>query len=122
MRIKYQDDMPIVGISVAGKRRENQLNAHIDYAATVTIVPYKTVAELGLEFDGYSPIATGGGLAPIPFYKARVRAFDKNFDLRIGVLDLPQEAGISALVGRDILDSFKVCLNGKTKEIEVSEP
>jgi len=88
----------------------------------VSIVPLEAMPELGLEFRGYAPMATGGGLISLPFYVANVQAFNKNFDLRIGALDLPKEGGIGALIGRDMLDTFKICLNGKKQEIEVSDP
>ncbi len=121
MLFKYIDGMPIVKISVSGEREED-LNAHIDFAASKTIIPSNTAEKLGLRFAEYTPIATGAGVILLPLHAAKITAFGKTFDIRVGTLDLPKEGGVRALLGRDVLDSFKICLNGKRREIEVSDP
>ena len=122
MLFKYKDDMPIVSIEVSGNRGRNEFDAPIDYAASLSVVPYEAGEELGLEFEGFAPTATGGGVIGMPVYRAKAKAFGKDFDLRVGALQLPKESTIRALVGRNILDSFRICLDGKRKEMEVSDP
>jgi len=122
MLFKYKDDMPIVSIEVSGNRGRAEFDAHIDYAASLTVIPYQASEQLGLEFEGFAPTATGGGVIGMPVYRAMVKAFGKDFDLRVGVLELPEEGKIRALVGRNVLDSFRICLDGRRKEMEVSDP
>lgn len=86
MLLKYVDDMPIVKISVSGER-EAELNAHIDFAASKTIIPPNTAEKLGLRFAEYKSIATGAGVILLPLYVARVKEFGKAFDVRVGTLD-----------------------------------
>jgi hypothetical protein len=121
MLLKYTDNMPIVKISVSGEREE-EFDAYIDFAASKTIIPSDAAVKLGLRFAEYTPIATGAGVILLPLYVAKVKAFRRTFDIRVGSLNLPKEVGVRALLGRDVLDSFKICLNGKRKEIEVSDP
>ena len=122
MLFKYTDDMPIVKIVVSGEVREKEFDAYIDSASSKTMIPSDSIDELGLTFKEFVPIATGAGIILLPLYIVKVTAFGRIFDIRVGCLDLPNEAGIRVLLGRDILDSFKVYLNGKMKEIEVSDP
>ena len=122
MLFKYKEDMPIVSIEVSGYRGRNEFDAHIDYAASLSVIPSEASEELGLEFEGYAPTATAGGVIGMPIYRAQVKALGKDFDLRVGVLELPKESAIRTLVGRNILDSFRICLDGKRKEMEVSDP
>lgn len=119
MILKYKDNLPIVRITVSGIHSQKEIAAHIDFASSVTIVPYDVCRDLRLEFKAFASTATGGGTVQMPLYKAGVTAFNKNFDIYVGVLDLPTESKIRALLGRDILDSFKVCLDGRKKEITV---
>jgi len=37
-------------------------------------------------------------------------------------LDLPKESPINSILGRDVLDLFKVCLDGKKGEITFLDP
>ena len=121
MKFKYTDDMPLAPVKVIGGRRTIGLNAHIDFAASKTLVPSEVSERLGLEFAEFIPVATGGGTILTPLYLARLEVFGKVFDLSIACFDLPKESSIQALLGRDILDHFNICLNGKKKEITVKE-
>ncbi|MCP8322529.1 MAG: hypothetical protein H3Z52_16555 [archaeon] len=58
----------------------------------------------------------------MPLHKANVKVFERVFSIHIACLDLPKESPIQALLGRDILDNFKVCLDGKKKKVEVKDP
>ncbi len=66
-------------------------------------------------------VATGAGLILMPGYEATVKVFERKRSMLVGCLDLPKETPIRALLGRDILDNFEICLNGKIKEIIVKE-
>lgn len=121
MKLKYIDDMPLVPIRVISEKGRIKLSAHIDFAATKTLVPSEVAEKLGLEFAEFVPVATGGGTILMPLYLARLDVFGKLFELSVACFDLPKESSIQALLGRDILDGFNICLNGPTKEITVEE-
>ena len=74
-----------------------------------------------LKFAGFESVATGAGVILMPEYEAVVEAFDKKHSVLVGCLDLPKETPIKALLGRDILDNFEICLNGKKREMVVKE-
>jgi hypothetical protein len=57
----------------------------------------------------------------MPLFKAKVIAFGKAFDIYVTCFDLPKESPIQALLGRDVLDNFEICLNGREKAIIVKE-
>ena len=121
MRFSYKDNLPIVKIKVIGNK-EIDIDSHIDFASSKTIIPISMAEEIGLRFSGYDDVATGGGVVALPTFEAKVEAFGKRYDLVIGSLDLPDAIPIRSLLDRDVLDMHKVCLNGKRKEIEVSDP
>ena len=120
MRFPYKDDLPIVRVKVIGQI-ETEVDAHIDFASSLTILPGRMAEALGLKFATFSSVATGGGIVVMPRYEAKLELLEKRFDLVIGCLELPAETPISALLGRDVLDSFRVCLNGKRKEVEFTD-
>jgi hypothetical protein len=37
----------------------------------------------------------------------------------VGCLDLPERTPATTLIGRDLLDHFRICLDGRRKEISV---
>jgi hypothetical protein len=39
--------------------------------------------------------------------------------VHVGCLDLPEGTPAKALLGRNILDNYKICLDGRIKEIEI---
>lgn len=120
MKIPYRNNLPLVDIRIIGKHAEN-VEAHLDFAASKTIIPSSVADELGLKFVGYEKIATGAGVIIMPEYEAAVEVFNMKHEIFVGCIDLPKETQIRALLGRDILDSYEVCLNGKAREIMVKQ-
>lgn len=121
MKIAYRNNLPLVNIKVLGKGNRD-IEAHIDFAASRTTIPAHIAEELQLQRGVEATVATAGGVVSMPEYRAVIEAFGKRYAMLVGGLDLPRESPIQALVGRDILDKYRVCLNGKTREIEVSDP
>jgi predicted aspartyl protease len=120
MKIPYRNNLPLVDIKIVGKDSE-EVEAHLDFAASKTIIPSAVADALGLKFVGFEKIATGSGVILMPEYEAAVEVFNKKHEMFVGCLDLPKETPIKALLGRDILDNYEICLNGKTKEIVVKQ-
>jgi len=121
VKIPYKNNLPVSTLKILGKT-SREVEAHIDFAASKTIIPPYVAEELGLKFAGFESVATGAGVILLPEYEAVVEAFDERHRILVGCLELPRESPIEALIGRDILDEYKICLNGKTREIEVSDP
>lgn len=122
MRFPYKNDLPLASIKILGKTRRHEIEAHIDFAASKTIIPPDMAEELELKFAGFEGVATGGGIVLMPEYEAVVEAFGNRHGILVGCIDLPEESAIKALIGRDILDGYKLCLDGKNKEVEVTDP
>ncbi len=121
MKIPYKNNLPVASIKIIGKKSQD-VEAHIDFAASKTIIPPSMAEESALKFAGFESVATGGGVILMPEYEAVVEVFEKRHEILVGCIDLPKETPIKGLLGRDILDEYKVCLNGKRKEIEISDP
>ncbi|MFQ6134226.1 MAG: hypothetical protein ACE5KU_00225 [Nitrososphaerales archaeon] len=121
MKIPYKNNLPVAKIRILGKT-SYEVEAHIDFAASKTIIPTSVADDLKLKFAGFESVATGAGVIFMPEYEAIVEAFNERHEILVGCLNLPKETPIKALIGRDILDGYKVCLNGKSKEVEVSDP
>jgi hypothetical protein len=39
--------------------------------------------------------------------------------MHVGCLDLPERTPAKALLGRDVLDNYRICLDGTRKEIRI---
>lgn len=120
--IQYKNNLPLVrvGIIDAGSNKKIVVDAHLDFASSKTIIPTYIANEMNLSFAGSDETATGAGIIHIPYYEVSIEIFDEIYDnLHVGCLDLPERTPAKALVGRDILDNYRICLDGIRKEITV---
>lgn len=122
VKIPYKNNMPIVsmGIIDAGSNKKIVVDAHLDFASSKTIMPTYIANEMNLKFAGSDETVTGAGIIHIPYYEVSIEVFGKMHDnVHVGCLDLPERTPARALLGRDILDNYRICLDGKRKEIMV---
>jgi hypothetical protein len=120
--IQYKNNMPLVcvGLIDAGSNKKIVVDAHLDFASSKTIIPTYIANEMNLSFAGSDETATGAGIIHIPYYEVSIEIFGKIYDsIHVGCLDLPEPTPAKALVGRDILDNYRICLDGIKKEIRV---
>jgi hypothetical protein len=120
--IQYKNNLPLVsmGIIDAGSNKRIVVDAHLDFASSKTIIPTYIANEMNLSFAGSDETVTGAGIIYIPYYEVSIELFGKLYDnMHIGCLDLPERTPTTALLGRDLLDNYRVCLDGKRKEITV---
>ena len=120
--IQYKNDLPLVcvGLIDAGSNKKIIVDAHLDFASSKTIIPTYVANEMNLSFAGSDETATGAGIIHIPYYEVSIEIFDKIYEnIHVGCLDLPERTPAKALVGRDILDNYRICLDGIKKEIRV---
>ena len=120
--IEYKNNMPLVcvGLIDAGSNKKIVVDAHLDFASSKTIIPTYIANEMNLSFAGSDETATGAGIIYIPYYEVSIEIFDKIYDnIHVGCLDLPEQTPAKALVGRDILDNYRICLDGIRKQMKV---
>lgn len=121
--IKYKNNLPLVsmGIIDAGSNKKIVVDAHLDFASSKTIIPTYIANEMNLSFAGSDETVTGAGIIHIPYYEVSIEIFGKAYDnMHVGCLDLPERTPATALIGRDLLDNYRICLDGRRKEITVS--
>lgn len=120
--IQYKNNLPLVsmGIIDAGSNKKIIVDAHLDFASSKTIIPTYIANEMNLSFAGSDETVTGAGIIHIPYYEVSIEIFGKTYDnMHIGCLDLPERTPAAALIGRDLLDNYRICLDGRRKEITV---
>jgi hypothetical protein len=123
LTIQYKNNLPLVsmGIIDAGSNRKIVVDAHLDFASSKTIIPTYIANEMNLSFAGSDETVTGAGIIYIPYYEVSVEVFGELYErVHVGCLDLPERTPAKALLGRDILDNYRICLDGRRKEIKVS--
>ena len=121
--IQYKNNLPLVSMAIidAGSNKKIVVDAHLDFASSKTIIPTYIANEMNLSFAGSDETVTGAGIIQIPYYEVSIEVFGKLYDnMHVGCLDLPERTPATALLGRDILDDYKICLDGRRKEIKVS--
>ncbi len=122
--IRYKNNLPLVSVGImdAGSNKKIVVDAHLDFASSKTIIPTYIANEMNLSFAGSDETATGAGVIYIPYYEVSIEIFSEIYDnIHVGCLDLPEQTPAKALVGRDILDNYSICLDGKRKEIRVCQ-
>ena len=121
LTIQYKNNLPLVsmGIIDAGSNKKVVVDAHLDFASSKTIIPTYIANEMNLSFAGSDETVTGAGIIHIPYYEVSIEIFGKLYEgVHVGCLDLPEGTPAKALVGRDILDDYAICLD-RRKEIKV---
>jgi hypothetical protein len=120
--IQYKNNLPLVcvGLIDAGSNKKIIVDAHLDFASSKTIIPTYIANEMNLSFAGSDETVTGAGIIYIPYYEVSIEVFGRTYDnVHVGCLDLPERTPAKALLGRDILDNYRICLDGIKKEIRV---
>jgi hypothetical protein len=123
LTIQYKNNLPLVsmGIIDAGSNKKIIVDAHLDFASSKTIIPTYIANEMNLSFAGSDETVTGAGIIHIPYYEVSIEVFGQLYEgVHVGCLDLPEGTPANALLGRDILDNYRICLDGRNKEITVS--
>jgi hypothetical protein len=121
--IPYRNNLPLVGVSIidAGSNKKIAVDAHLDFASSKTIIPTYIANEMNLSFAGSDETVTGAGIIQIPYYEVSIELFGRLYDnVHVGCLDLPENTPATALLGRDLLDNYRICLDGRKKEITVT--
>ena len=120
--LQYKNNLPLVSIAIidAGSNKKVEVDAHLDFASSKTIIPTYIANEMNLSFAGSDETVTGAGIIHIPYYEVSIELFGNLYDnVQVGCLDLPERTPATALVGRDLLDNYRICLDGIRKEIRV---
>ena len=120
MRITYKEGMPEVKIKVKGRTGEIEYDAYLDTGAFKCLIPETDAAKIGLLYAGDAEIITGSGKDHIKLYEATITFLNKDFSVLVLGRNLPEQAMVKAIVGRDILDKYKVCFDGTRKEMEIT--
>lgn len=120
MKTAYKNDLPTLKLKVKGSRGEIEYDAYLDTGAGRTLIPEKDAKKFGLTYAGDTTVITGSGKDTIRLYSAQVEFLGKKFRILVFGRDLPKQAQIKAMIGRDILDAYKVCFDGIRKEIEIN--
>ena len=123
LTIQYKNNLPVVsmGIIDAGSNKKIVVDAHLDFASSKTIIPTHIANDMNLSFAGSDETVTGAGIIHIPYYEVSIEVFGELHEsVHVGCLDLPEGTPAKALLGRDILDNYRICLDGRRKEIKVA--
>jgi len=120
MKVAYKNDMPILKMRVKGSKGQAEYDAYLDTGAGRTLIPERDAKRLGLTYAGDTTVITGSGKDTIRLYRANVEFLGKEFNILVFGRDLPKEAQIKAMIGRDILDAYRACFDGVRKEIEIT--
>jgi hypothetical protein len=111
--------VPAVVLSLAspdGSRVEPDVSAHLDTAADQTVVPLPILTRLGLQpFHTVTAYGFGGTPHPVGLYQVRLE-IPGVVNLVLNALGHPNEPFV--LVGRDVLNLFRVTLDGPNQVVE----
>lgn len=102
MRIGYKDGNPIVKIKVRSAKEEMEYDAYLDTGAKRTLIPEDDAIALDLPYAGDIMVITGAGKDAMKLFRAKVTFLKEDYFILVLGRNLPEQAGIKAIVGRDI--------------------
>ncbi|HVC26529.1 MAG TPA: hypothetical protein VND40_00055 [Nitrososphaerales archaeon] len=119
----YQDDAPLVPVRVVGKEFSISILGLIDSGAKTCAMHEKLARAIGLEAIGKDSLRGFGGSRPFrsEMVEGRIEFAGRIHTVRfasIGNLHFPFEAP-RIVLGRNLLNLFKVALDGPNKRITV---
>jgi len=101
-------------------RRQKSLNFYIDSGASKSVILRKVRDELELPLWDIVSVSTGAGRISMPAFRAQLTLLDKTSDILLLSPETPLP--YDGLLGRDILDRYKICLDGKNRKIAFYDP
>ncbi len=107
-------------LKVFGSRGEKEFCAYLDTGATKTLIPEKDALGLGLSYVGETAFMTASGEDAFRLYAAEVEFMGRRHRILVLGRDLLGKVSIKSIVGRDILDQYRVCFNGRRRELEIT--
>lgn len=119
MRKEYQHGDPLVRILVKGRNGEMEYEAYLDTGARKTLIPETDATTLGLEYMGDTQVITGSGKDAIKLFWGKIIFLGKEFKKTIFGRDLPKQADVKAIAGRDLIDKFRICFDGSQNRMKV---
>jgi predicted aspartyl protease len=119
MKANYKNNMPVMKLKVFGPKGMKEYDAYLDTGAGRSLIPEKDAIDLGLPYAGDTTIITGTGKDSIKLYRAKVSFLNRKFLILVFGRDLPEQALVKAMIGRDVLDNFKVCFDSIRREVEI---
>jgi hypothetical protein len=127
IRYRYVDSVkppaPFVSVSIRGLGNDVQLDgqpAIVDPAADRTVLPGSTVRTLGLVEDGRLRFqGFASEIVELPVFLVEIRLHDFPPLLIRAVLG---EHEPYALLGRDLLNSYRIVLDGPRQLLEINPP
>jgi len=118
----YTDNSLLVPVIVRNPttRRWKSLNFYVDSGASKSVILRKVRDELNLPFWDVVSVSTGTGRVSMPAFRAQLVFLDETSD----ILLLSPETALpyEGLLGRDVLDRCKICLDGKNRRIVFYDP
>lgn len=119
MIVKYENGLPLMEFTIIGNKISNTYKGYLDTGSTTTSIPKKDAAELDLEYAGQTYRVTSAGLHIFDLYKAKVTFAQKEYELIVIGLELRDKFPFKALIGRDLLDHYKMCFDGVNRELTI---
>lgn len=114
----YEANAPLVPIEVVGKKDSFKTKAYVDSGATSLVIPKGVEKKISMTLLGTTTVLTVGGIIEEEVFLGKVNFLGREFEVSIICRDV---LGMESLIGREVLDNFKVCLDGKRKVISVLE-
>jgi len=109
----------IVRVSKPLSKRSLELQAKLDTGADMTVLPQRTISELGLIPASRVSVASFNGRELLRYtYFVNIRFND--FECRM--VEVIGARRRDVLLGRDVLNEVKLVLDGKNLSLEVHDP
>jgi len=97
---------------------QSVIAAQVDTAADLSIIPWETISQLRIpQLDEYPVIGFGGEIREYPRFLVQVMILGMTATTIVPVIAAEDEP--YALVGRDVLNQFRLVLDGPNQILEI---
>jgi predicted aspartyl protease len=112
----FEGDKPYVTIKVSGEV-EKEIEALVDTGSDLTVLTFEICEEMGLSTSGYEEAEGIGGIAFLPTFECTIELAGERFNNTVIV-----GSEMGPLLGRDLLQNFKLELDWKRQIICIEDP
>jgi clan AA aspartic protease len=122
-RVKYKrinsNFLPVIKIKISGPKKAKEVDALLDTGASTTTITPELCEELSLEKIAETPVVTASNTEIVGLYKSKIIFVGIPFETYVASCKIPKEHPIRVLIGRDLMQFFKIVFDGPKVTIEI---
>lgn len=111
----YEDGNPRIPVTISGNN-SLEVSGYVDTGATDIVIPPELTEKADIRWLGEASALTVGGIVAVDVYHGTINVHGNELKTDFIVRDLPEN---EVLIGRAVLDRYRVTFDGPEQRIEI---